>query len=64
MAKLREHVESLKKENFELMGDLEAQRVQVRYYTLSKLWNVLVLGTHYFNYYTPRCNLKDPRNII
>ena len=31
IAKLKEDMETLKKENAELQGDLEAQRVQVRY---------------------------------
>ena len=31
MAKLKEDVETLRKENAELQGDLEAQRVQVRW---------------------------------
>ena len=30
MAKLKDDIESLRKENTELQGDLEAQRVQVR----------------------------------
>ena len=47
MAKLKEDIETLRKENAELQGDLEAQRVQV---CMVKLWLLdLNLESHEWN---------------